>query len=167
MPDRLNLRVLVFPADDLPLRGEVERALQDLSRGDITASDLTPETLETRLRPWYRSVQVRIRDPLGGYADEPTVVWYVYRDGRIRRRNEPLDGLYSALADARSTTRMSEHVIAEVTSTIRREGFVVEPGPDPAEVSEDRDPPPPAAGPVLEPVGGAVRDRRPDADQSS
>src|SRR4051812_31565394 len=112
MTDRSNVRILSFPVDDDALRAEVERALAVLPATGATAAEL-----ETALRPWYRSVQVRARNPLGGYADEPSEVWYVYRDGRIRRRNESLDRVYAVLATARSTRRSSEELLAAARRT--------------------------------------------------
>ncbi|HEY8438741.1 MAG TPA: hypothetical protein VIK65_09035 [Candidatus Limnocylindrales bacterium] len=90
MTVRTNLRVLVFPPDDVALRHEVDRAL-----AEVTANVPEPRqmaALTERLRTWYRSIQIRQREPLGGYDDDPTTVWYVYRDGRIRARNEPWNG---------------------------------------------------------------------------
>lgn len=94
MNDRSTLRVLVFPADDVALRHEVDRALHDVD--DDQPEQRQMSQLQDRLRPWYRSLTIRSRDALGGYDDDPTRVWYVYRDGRIRSRHEvgggPLGG---------------------------------------------------------------------------
>lgn len=90
MTVRTNLRVLVFPSDDVALRHEVDRAL-----AEVVATVPEPRqmaALTERLRTWYRSIQIRQRQPLGGYDDDPTTVWYVYRDGRIRARNDPANG---------------------------------------------------------------------------
>jgi hypothetical protein len=57
------------PADDSAFVGEVERSMED---GIEEAADL-----ELRLRRSYPNAVVRPR----GLANEPFVVWYVYRDG--------------------------------------------------------------------------------------
>jgi hypothetical protein len=57
------------PTDDAEFAAEVERARGE---GIVDAADL-----ERRLRKSYPSVLVRPR----GLANEPFVVWYVYRDG--------------------------------------------------------------------------------------
>jgi hypothetical protein len=115
MDDRSTLRVLVFPADDLALRHEVDRALAEVDAALPEARQMAD--LEERLRPWYRSLTVRARDALGGYDDDPTRVWYVYRDGRIRAREAALERLYLALADARSTVRASASAIERARQT--------------------------------------------------
>jgi 3-methyladenine DNA glycosylase/8-oxoguanine DNA glycosylase len=127
MDDRSTLRVLVFPADDIALRHEIDRALAEVD------SDL-PEThqiadLEDRLRPWYRSLTIRARDTLGGYDDDPTRVWYVYRDGRIRARHDALERLYRALAEARSTMRASASAIERAKQVSGRAGYPTDRGP--------------------------------------
>ena len=57
------------PADDRAFVGEVERLMES---GATEAAEL-----ERRLRTSYPSAVVRPRD----LANEPFVVWYVYRDG--------------------------------------------------------------------------------------
>ena len=109
MTVRTNLRVLVFPADDLALRHEVDRAL-----ADVLATVPEPRqiaALTERLQRWYRSIQIRQRETLAGYDDDPMIVWYVYRDGRIRVRNEGLEHLYGAMATARDTYRSTERAL--------------------------------------------------------
>jgi hypothetical protein len=120
LTDRSSVHVLVFPAEDVTLRGEIHAALADIP------ADL-PETrqiehVQDQLRRWYRSIEIRPRDPLGGYEDDPTRVWYVYRDGRIRGRSERLDRLehlYAALAAARLTVRASEHALDRAREAAR------------------------------------------------
>ena len=120
MNDRSTLRVLIFPGDDVGLRHEVDRALREIDERLPEAGQISE--LQDRLRPWYRSLTVRTRDTLGGYEDDPTHVWYVYRDGRIRNRHESLERLYVALADARATIRASEIVLQNARTGSRRAG---------------------------------------------
>jgi hypothetical protein len=141
MNDRSTLRVLVFPGDDVALRYEVDRALREIDDGLPEAGQIS--ALQDRLRRWYRSLTVRTRDTLGGYEDDPTQVWYVYRDGRIRNRHESLERLYIALAEARATIRTSEIVLSNARTGSRRAGH------------PDRGPMPDA----FEPVAAARRTR--------
>lgn len=86
MNERSTLRVLVFPADDIALRYEVDRALREIDQELPEQRQISQ--LQDRLRRWYRSLTIRRRHALGGYEDDPTRVWYVYRDGRVRGRHE-------------------------------------------------------------------------------
>ena len=121
MNDRSNLRVIVFPADDIALRREVDSMVAVGERS--CDPEFGPAVLQQRLRHWYRSLEVRERSVLGGYPDDPTRVWYVYRDGRIRRRNDALERLYGAIAAARATERTTEAAIARSRVIARLGGF--------------------------------------------
>jgi hypothetical protein len=120
LTDRSSVHVLVFPAEDVTLRGEIHAALADIPPDVSEANQI--EHVQDQLRRWYRSIEIRPRDPLGGYEDDPTRVWYVYRDGRIRSRSERLDRLerlYEALAAARVTVRASERAIDQARDVAR------------------------------------------------
>jgi hypothetical protein len=121
MNERHNVRVLVFPADDAALRAEVESSLERIA--DRGADGDSAEALRTELRPWYRSVTVHVRDAFGGYDGDPVPTWYVYRDGRVRPRNEGLDRLYRAMAVARDTCRSSATAIAASYSVAELAGY--------------------------------------------
>jgi hypothetical protein len=124
LTDRSSVHVLVFPAEDVTLRGEIHALLADIPADVPEANQI--EHVQDRLRRWYRSIEIRPRDPLGGYEDDPTRVWYVYRDGRIRSRSERLDHLerlYAALAAARVTVRASEHALDQAREVARRGGY--------------------------------------------
>jgi hypothetical protein len=123
MTDRTPIRVLVFPPDDAALRREVDHAMH----GSSIDERADPTELEAELRPWYRSVQVRQRDALGGYDDDPTRVWYVYRDGRIRGRNDGLERLYGAMAQARDTCRLSAEAMRSADAVAELAGFTRRP----------------------------------------
>src|SRR4051794_20483252 len=123
MPTHSLPRVLVFPADDVALRREVEAAL--VATDAALPEDARIAAVEKHLRTWYRSVQIRTRDPFGGYPDDPTPVWYVYRDGRIRHRNPGLERLYAAIGDARETIRLSESAIESARSVLKVAGVDV------------------------------------------
>jgi hypothetical protein len=121
MNDRRNVRVLVFPADDLALRAEVESTLDRVS--ELGSDDEQIDALTSGLRPWYRSVTVHVRDDFGGYDGEAVPTWYVYRDGRVRPRNEQLDRLYHALAVARDTCRSSVTALESARSVAHAAGY--------------------------------------------
>jgi hypothetical protein len=121
MDDRSAVRVLVFPVDDAALRRDVEAAMRQVG-AEGTGVDRA-SALERRLRQWYRSLQVHQRDELGGYPDEAVTVWYVYRDGRIRRPNETRERLYAALAQARDTCGASAEAMERARVTAGVAGF--------------------------------------------
>jgi hypothetical protein len=120
---RSNLRLLVFPVTDSALRDEVHEAVARVS--DELPNDIARLQVERDLRRWYRSLQIRERDDLGGYPDDPIRVWYVYRDGRVRRQNPVRDRLYDALATARTTRITSEGAIDSARRTATEAGFDV------------------------------------------
>ena len=121
MSDRRNVRVLVFPADDVALRAEVESSLDRVSELESDADQI--DALTSELRPWYRSVSVHVRDDFGGYDGEAVPTWYVYRDGRVRPRNDELDRLYRALAVARDTCRSSMTALESARSVALAAGY--------------------------------------------
>jgi len=130
MQDRRNVRVLVFPADDAALRGEVESAL---GRASELGSDIEQaEALRSELRPWYRSITVQVRDAFGGYDGDSVPTWYVYRDGRVRVRNDALDRLYQAMAVARETCRSSAVALEASRSVANLAGYRHHTPPDEA-----------------------------------
>jgi hypothetical protein len=141
MTDRFPLRVLVFPAEDVDLRGEIQAALANIP-ADLPESRQIAD-LEKHLRRWYRSIEIRPRDPLGGYDDDPTRVWYVYRDGRIRARNERLERLYGALAAARLTVHASEEAIGKARTAAEHARYPDRPPVPDAFVATESPPPQP------------------------
>ena len=66
---RRRPHLVTNPADDEGFRSHALAALYP---------NATPEGFETHLRRRYPNVVVRAR----GLAEEPFVVWYVYREGR-------------------------------------------------------------------------------------
>jgi hypothetical protein len=50
-------------------------------------------------------------------------VWYVYRDGRVRRPHPSLERLYASLAVARTTCEASERAIAGARTVARSAGY--------------------------------------------
>lgn len=121
MIDRPTLRLLVFPASDTALRRDVEAIVRTIPRAALDPSTAT--VVEQRLRRMYRNVQVRPRDTFGGYDSDPVAVWYVYRDGRIRARNEARERLYGVLAAARETVRSSERALQNAVGAATGAGY--------------------------------------------
>jgi hypothetical protein len=53
-------------------------------------------------------------------------LWYVYRDGRVRRKEDPrLDRLYAALGTARETTRAVISSLGRADETAASAGFAI------------------------------------------
>jgi hypothetical protein len=124
---RANLRFVVFPSDDPALVRDVRDAIQRLP--EALAEDVARANAQHDLRRWYRSVVIHERDAFGAYPDDPTTVWYVYRDGRVRRPNDGLDRLYAALASARTTCAASAQAIATARTLARTVRAGDRPGP--------------------------------------
>ena len=118
---RPNLRVVVFPSDDATLRADADAAIDRLPAA--LTNELARSAAERELRQWYRSMSIHVRDALGGYPDDPSVVWYVYRDGRIRTADPRLERLYAALAVARTVCHGSELAIDRARATARAAGY--------------------------------------------
>src|SRR5215212_8913340 len=72
-----------------------------------------------------RQVDAALAATDAGFPDDPTPVWYVYRDGRIRHRNPGLERLYAAIGDARETIRLSESAIESARSMLKIAGVDV------------------------------------------
>jgi PAS domain S-box-containing protein len=70
-----NFTVLVFPSDDVVL---IER-IRELLRGhEGRTGNAQPERLRAALRTIYPHLDVRVRNPLGGFGERTL---YVFRDG--------------------------------------------------------------------------------------
>ena len=147
---RLHLRLLVFPVDDEGLQHAVEAAVGRL--GDDVPDADAPAAVQQDLRRWYRSLSIRERDALGGYPDDPARVWYVYRDGRIRKRDGRLERLYEALAAARATCESSEAVVEHARATARTAGYAIDSARSGGFAPRQRDPSDP------DPVGDGPAD---------
>jgi len=115
------LRVVVFPSDDSVLNRDVHDVLRRLPAA--LTSDLARTAVERELRHWYRSLTIHERDAFGAYPDDPTVVWYVYRDGRVRRHNPSLERLHTALGVARTTCADSERALTNARGAARSAGY--------------------------------------------
>ena len=124
---RPSLRVIVFPSDDAALSRDVHEVVDRLP--EALTDDLARAATERELRRWYRSLTIHERDTFGAYPDDPTVVWYIYRDGRVRRPNATLERLYTALAVARTTYADSERAITDAQNAARSAGFSETSGP--------------------------------------
>jgi len=121
---RSPLRLLVFPADDKGLLRDLDAAVGRVP--PEATEDEAMAAVQQDLRRWYRSLTVRERDSLGGYPDDPARVWYVYRDGRIRKHDAGLNRLYRALSEARVTVASSEAAVAGAHAVARAAGYHVD-----------------------------------------
>ena len=96
--------IRIFPTRDQAFRGEVERAIASLDLSPKDAAAPNPHALIAALRPTYPNVRVTTQDDLGS-IDLTGVVWYVFRDRRVRTDDWRRERLYSALARARTVIR--------------------------------------------------------------
>jgi hypothetical protein len=106
----------VFPPHDQQFRGEVERAVGELSL--LKADDETPMdpgALVKLVRPHYPNVSIHTRTDLGSVGNSRTV-WYVFRDRRVRSDDWRRDRLYDALARARAVISDSRSAIGRSRS---------------------------------------------------
>jgi hypothetical protein len=80
--DQRPIVVRSFPASDRDFADATGDALQE-----ARASEVDPVTLhdvvERRLRAAYRNARIHVQDELADLGMQE-IVWYAYRDGRIR-----------------------------------------------------------------------------------
>ena len=108
--------VHVFP-DDPRLLQDVRRTALAM-QADVADAEGLRDAVERGLRPWYPRLTISERDDLARLND-PEHVWYVMRDGRVRRPREQIDRLYSALATARDTSEQASEALRRADAAIQ------------------------------------------------
>jgi len=88
--------------------GRTARA-ESAERPDPPATTLH-EVVERRIRAAYRNARIHVQDELADLGMQE-IVWYAYRDGRIRDPDPSRERLYAAVASARRTVRESKTAI--------------------------------------------------------
>ena len=101
MTNESSISIHAFPED--------ERLVQDVRRTALAmASEHASEPelrrrVEQSLRQWYPRLTISRREDFASLGPREHV-WYVLRDGRVRRPQPAIDRMYTALADARETS---------------------------------------------------------------
>jgi len=119
--DQRPIVVRSFPASDREFADATGDALQDARVQRSDAATLR-EVVERRLRGSYRNARIRVQDELADLGMQE-IVWYAYRDGRIRDNDPSRERFYAAVATARRTIRESEAAIEHARSVSRGAGF--------------------------------------------
>jgi hypothetical protein len=130
--DERSILVRSFPATD---KDFADATGDELAKAVAAQADpLTlHEVVEERLRSAYRNARIRVQDELGHLGSQE-IIWYAYRDGRIRESDARRERLYSVVADARRTVREAEAVLGRARAVSRAAGFGEIEGPLPEDV---------------------------------
>jgi hypothetical protein len=121
MPVPRHLRLRTFPASDHAFADEVRRVLAAEAE-TVRDEETLREATIAGLRRWYRSVAIVVQDDVAR-MDPDTRLWYVYRDGKLRRLNPELERLYGALDSARRIERESDLILNDAAATARSAGY--------------------------------------------
>jgi hypothetical protein len=109
-----------FPADDSFVR-DLRRAAASASAARAAAdSELVGlrDALVAALRAWYPLVALHEREDLASLTRRE-IVWYLFRDGRVRAQHEASDRLHHALAAARDTAALTDEAMDDAEATLR------------------------------------------------
>jgi hypothetical protein len=129
--DQRPIIVRSFPASDREFADAAGVALEGAQADSDDLATLRA-VVERRLCETYPNARVHAQDELAGLAIQD-VVWYAYRDGRIRSADPSRERLYTAFAAARRTVQESEAALRHAQDVTRLAGF------------DDPDPPLPEA----------------------
>ena len=112
----MKLELRTFPPGDQQFKGEVERA--GAQRGVVAdeKEGIDPAELVGLMRSHYPNVSVHTASELGSLATT-RVVWYVFRDSRVRPDDWRRERLYEALARARTVISDSRRAIRRGRTT--------------------------------------------------
>jgi hypothetical protein len=116
-------RFHIFPETDTHLGREIRKAYCSAPESLSDAARIA--FVEAALRSTYRLMSIRSQHPLGRTPGADRV-WYVFRDGGVRRSNAQLDRLYGALATARDLRQRTIGSIESACDTARDAGYRVE-----------------------------------------
>ena len=145
--DQRPIIVRSFPAGDRDFADATGEALEQ-ARADAVEPATFRDLVEQRLRASYRNARIHAQDQFADLGNGD-IVWYAYRDGRVRTNDPSRERLYTAFAMARRTVRESQVALEHARDVTRVAGY--------------RDPQPPLPdGPVT-----AEREPPPDPDPAS
>lgn len=155
--DQRPIVVRSFPASDREFaeatgqalqQARAERAARAASEGGAAPTERTQrssedadattlrDVVERRIRAAYRNARIHVQDELADLGMQE-VVWYAYRDGRIRDSDPSRERLYAAVASARRTVRESETAIDHARRAARGAGFDEKTGPSQSTTTSD------------------------------
>lgn len=127
MPRTEHQRPIVvrsFPASDRDFADATGVAIQDAEPADAAT---LRDVVERRVRGAYPNARIQAQDELADLSMQE-VVWYAYRDGRIREADPARERLYAAVGTARRTIRDSQAAIEHARTVSRGAGFDDESG---------------------------------------
>ena len=96
----------VFP-DEARLAADVARAAALVDPEAHTDRERWRVAVEQRLRTWYPRLVIHSRTDFAAIMPSEEV-WYVMRDGRVRRPDDRIERLHAALATARDVTEEAD-----------------------------------------------------------
>lgn len=115
LSDGERIAIQIFPHDRGFAR-DVARALKAI--GPSPASELDAlASLRKVLRAWYPRLEIHPREALAGLAPHERL-WYVLRDGRVRRADDQTNRLHAALSNARQTSADSDTAVAHARAAL-------------------------------------------------
>jgi hypothetical protein len=138
--DRLIV-VRSFPASDRDFADAAGAALGEARRATDDPDAIRDIVLD-RLGRDYRNARIQVQDELAELGSGE-VIWYVYRDGRIRDVDAHRERLYEVVASARRTLQTTEATLEHSRTISRIAGF--DPERRPVSVTPPRPPSPPRA----------------------
>ena len=121
--DHRPIVVRSFPANDRDFADATAAAIQAAPPADAAT---LRDVVERRVRSSYPNARIQVQDELAGLSVQE-VVWYAYRDGRIRDADPARERLYAAVATARRTIRESKAAIEHARTASRGAGFDADP----------------------------------------
>jgi len=92
----------VFP-DEARLAADVAKAADAVDPEARSDRERWRAAVEQRLRTWYPRLVIHSRTDFAAIMPSEEV-WYVMRDGRVRRPDDRIERLHAALATARDVT---------------------------------------------------------------
>jgi len=105
---------------DAAFRAVVLKAVDRVTGDGAESADEIGATQDL-VRAAYPNVQIVGRDEMSGYETRP--VWYAFRDGRVRPRDDERERLYASLGRARETLDRSGEALEHARRTARSAGY--------------------------------------------
>jgi hypothetical protein len=113
--------VRCFPSADHAFARAAHEALETI-QGRSGARATLQAAVDGELRTIYPNSRIVAQDVMATIG-QPVVIWYAYRDGRVRKPDPRRDRIYAAVATARDTVKDSRAVMDNSRSIARSAGF--------------------------------------------